>query len=89
MEVGPNEEATLRLRVTRRPKDPTYEPFKPYFIYYKSLEIRENTVDPAYVTEFVVWLDGASFGQTVTVASVVAGGSGVPGPVPFYPFIDK
>ncbi len=88
-EIDPKAEKTLRLRLTRRPTDPTYEPFKPFFMYYSSLSVRDNTIDPTHVAKVVVWVDNPSPEQSVTVESVKPYGEGVPGPVPFFPFIDR
>ena len=87
LESGTNE--TLRLRLTRRPQDPTYAPFKPFFMYFKNINVRDNTVDPAAITRVAVWLDHPVKGQKVFVESVTAQGSAPPAPVPFFPFVDK
>ena len=89
IELEPKEQQTLRLRLTRRPQDPTYEPFKPFFMYYTSMSVRDNTVDPAQIAKVSVSVDGAQPGQAITVESITPDGDGAAAPVPFYPFIDK
>ncbi|MFT3785489.1 MAG: hypothetical protein QM770_04915 [Tepidisphaeraceae bacterium] len=87
--LEPGETSSMRLRLMRRPEDPGYAPFKPFLMYFKALNVRDNTVDPAAIAKVVVWLGTPQDGQSVTVESVTADGSGKPGPVPFLPFIDK
>lgn len=87
--LNPGQTQTMRLRLMRRPQDPTYAPFKPYLMYFKDVNVRDYTLDPAQVARVVVWLDRPSAGQNVLVESVTAQGQGVPGPVPFLPFVDK
>jgi hypothetical protein len=87
--LAPGQAQTMRLRLMRRPEDPTYAPFKPFFMYYKDINVRDNTVDPAAITRVVVWLEHPVVGQNVLVESVTAQGAGVPAPVAFFPFVDK
>ena len=88
--IDPKADGELRLRLTRRPQDPTYVPFKPFFMYYDAVNVRKNTVDPAAVTKVVVWFDDAKQPeQRLVVTSIKPYARGVAGPVPFFPFIDK
>ena len=87
--VAPGRTETLRLRLMRRPEDPTYSPFQPFFMYTKNINVRDNTIDPAAIARVRVWLEPAVAGQSVVVQSVTAQGEGVPAPVPFLPFVDK
>jgi hypothetical protein len=87
--LEPGQAKTLRLRLSRRPEDPTYAPFKPFFMYFKDINVRDNTVDPAAIVRLVLWLEPAAPGQAVTVESAVTEGQGVAGPVPFLPLADK
>lgn len=87
--LEPGQSQTMRLRLMRRPENPTYTPFKPFFMYFKDINVRDYTIDPAAVARVVVWLDNPKAGQKVVVESVAAQGVGVNGPVPFFPFVDK
>lgn len=87
--VEPGQTATVRLRLMRRPQDPTYTPFKPFFMYFSDLNVRDNTVDPSYIARLFVWIENGTKDQRVIVESVVAQGDGNQEPVPFFPFIDK
>jgi len=88
--LAPGATGELRLRLMRRPEDPGYAPFKPFFMYFKALNVRDNTLDPAQVARVSVWLDeDAGAGAKVEVEAVAARGEGSPGPVPFLPFVDK
>lgn len=87
--LDPGQTQTVRLRLMRRPEDPTYAPFKPFFMYLKNINVRDNTLDPAQVARLSVWIEAPKAGQTVSVQSVTAQGAGVASPVPFFPFIDQ
>src|SRR5205823_6583792 len=87
--LNPGETKTMRLRLMRRPENPTYASFQPFFMYYKDINVRDNTVDPAAIARVVVWLETAGEGQSVLVEAVTAQGQGVPAPVPFFPFVDQ
>lgn len=87
--LNAGQSATMRLRLMRRPEDPTYAPFSPFFMYFTRINVRDNTLDPSAVARLVVWLENPKGGQSVTVESVTAEGNGVPSPVPFFPFVDK
>ncbi len=85
----PNEGKKLRVRLVRRPEDPTFEPFKGQFMYHDAINIRDNTVDPAEIGLIEVWLDHPVRGQVLEIRSIYAAGKGQPASVPFFPFVDK
>lgn len=87
--LEPGARGELRLRLIRRPKDPGYAPFKPFFMYFKNLNVRDNTLDPAAVARVVVWLEGDADEVTVVLETVAARGGGDAGPAPFLPFVDR
>ena len=87
--LAPGAVGELRVRLMRRPEDPGYAPFKPFFMYFKNLNVRDNTLDPAAVARVAVWLENPGAGAELTVEAVAARGEGAPGPVPFLPFVDK
>ncbi|MGN6506210.1 MAG: hypothetical protein ACTHM6_11665, partial [Tepidisphaeraceae bacterium] len=89
IDLPAHQQGVLKLRLTRRPEDPTYEPFRPYFMYYNAIAVRDNTVDPAQISKIVVGVEHGSAGQKVVVESATTDGHGVRGPVPFFPFIDE
>jgi hypothetical protein len=87
--LAPGQTATMRLRLMRRPENPGYAPFKPFLMYFKDVNVRDNTVDAANIARVVVWLDGATNEQRLELQSIRAQGAGVATPVPFLPFVDK
>lgn len=87
--LDPGATGELRLRLMRRPEDPGYAPFKPFFMYFKGVNVRDNTLDPAQVARVVVWLDEEASDARVVVKAVAARGEGVRAPTPFFPFIDR
>ncbi len=86
--LAPGTTQTLTLRLMRRPENPTYAPFKPFFMYFKEINVRDNTVDAAQIAGVSVWLDSATPNREVIVESVTAQGQGNAGPVAFFPFVD-
>jgi hypothetical protein len=85
----PGQEQELRVRLTRRPEDPGYEQFQPFYMYFKNINVRDNTVDPAEIVRLVVSIDHPRQGQGIEVSNIRAVGQGVPAPVEFFPFIDE
>lgn len=85
----PGETETLDLRIMRTPVDPGFEPFSPFLKYYNLVSVRENTVDASKVDALTIWIDDAKQGDSIEVADVQLTGSAKPGPVPFFPFVDK
>jgi hypothetical protein len=84
----PGDRKELRVRLVRRPEDPGYGVFKPFMMYFKAINVRDNTIDPAAVTRIVVGFDAGKPKQSVNVTGVRAVGNGVPAPMPFFPFVD-
>ncbi len=85
----PNERKRLRVRLVRRPEDPTFEPFKGQFMYHNNINVRDNTIDPSEIRLVEVWLDHPRKGQVLEIATIFAAGQGQPAPVPFFPFVDR
>jgi hypothetical protein len=86
--LRPGEEKEVRVRLVRRPKDPGYAVFEPFYMYFKAIDVRDNTIDPAAVARVVVGFDATRPGQAVEITRVAAVGEGVPAPVAFFPFVD-
>ncbi|HYO08666.1 MAG TPA: beta-galactosidase [Tepidisphaeraceae bacterium] len=84
----PGETRELVVRLTRRPEDPGYERFKPFYMYSASILVRDNTIDPSRVARLVITIDSAARGQAIEVSGIRAAGEGAPAPVPFFPFVD-
>jgi Beta-galactosidase len=87
--VDPGQTETLRLRIIRRPKDPGYAPFKPFFMYTKNINVRDNTIDPSQIARIVVSLEPGSGDKRVHIESASAKGEGIARQPDFLPFIDK
>ncbi|RYX86701.1 hypothetical protein EON83_00540 [bacterium] len=88
-QIEAGQTATLQLRLMRRSQDPTYAPFKPFFMYYKNINVRDATIDPSQIARVSVRLDSGSTAQSVQVESISAVGQGTPLNPPFVPFVDK
>ena len=88
-EVKAGETSELTLRLIRRPQDPTFEPFRPFYMYVKAINVRDNTVDPSHIVKVIVSANGADLAHGLDIGSILPGGKGVPSPVPFFPFIDQ
>ena len=83
------ESGALRVKLARRPEDPGYAVFEPFNRYSKSINVRDNTVDPAQISRVVIYLDEPQVGDSFLVHGVSAEGTGVPAAVPFFPFVDS
>ncbi|WP_428938238.1 beta-galactosidase [Fontivita pretiosa] len=84
-----DERGELRVRLVRRPEDPGYDYFKPFFMYTRGIAVREGTVDPAQIARLVISFESASGDDVIEIHSIRADGQGVPAPVPFFPFVDQ
>jgi hypothetical protein len=85
----PGDRKDLRVRLVRRPEDPGYAQFQPFFMYFANINVRDNTVDPANIEQLSVWIDFANEGQRVQIERVWATGDGESGEPAFFPFADE
>ena len=85
VELLPNQTRDFLLRLTRRPDDPTYKPFAPFYMYFKGINVRDNTIDPAHVSQLQISIDGVD----VAIGEISTFGQSIPAPVSFFPFIDQ
>ena len=88
-ELLPGEAKPFVLRLVRRPEDPTFEPFKQWYMYFKDMNVRDNTMDPAQVARITLTIEHWTPGQAVEISGVYATGVGKPLPMPFFPFVDE
>lgn len=89
VQLLPGQARSLELRLTRRPQDPGYDVFQPFYMYSKRINVRDNTIDPAHVARLVISIDKPAQGAAVEIASIRTSGDGEPAPVPFFPFVDR
>ncbi|MGN6724703.1 MAG: hypothetical protein ACTHLZ_02190 [Tepidisphaeraceae bacterium] len=75
---------TLRLPIVVRPRDPGDLYFCPYFMYVRSMDVRDGTVDPTDIRRIQLRIDQGN----ATLERVALGGQGCTLPKPFFPFID-
>jgi hypothetical protein len=83
------ETGELRVRLMRRPQDPGYEPFKPFYMYFKRLDVHSNTIDVSAVARLVVSVDQPKSGQRIEITNIRPDGAGTKDAAPFVPFIDE
>jgi hypothetical protein len=88
-EVAAGESRTITIRLIRRPEDPTFAPFQPFYMYFKGINVRDNSLDPARIKTLNVSVSGLEKQQSVEISPVTGAGRGKPAPVPFLPFIDS
>jgi hypothetical protein len=85
----PGERRELVVPVTRRPEDPGYDVFKPFYMYVKNINVRDNTVDPAHLVKLMIAIDKPKAGAAIDVSSIrPAGERDASKPVSFFPFVD-
>ncbi|MBC8103864.1 MAG: hypothetical protein H7Z41_14925 [Cytophagales bacterium] len=88
--LAPGATQTVVLPLKRRPEDPTYAPFSAFFMYTRNINVRDNTLDSSAIAGVTVALAGGTEERaSVRVTDVRASGETTPGPVPFYPFVDR
>ena len=87
IELQAGETRDVFMRLTRRPADPTYEPFRPFMMYYKNMNVRDNTIDPTAVAAFSIKVNGKGE-NGVDVSAITPTGKGTPAGEPFFPFVD-
>lgn len=87
--LAPGESKTLELHVIQRPKDPTYEPFKPFMMYFKNINVRDNSVDAKAIKTIRFSIDRAQSGMAVEIEPIYQSGKISEDTPPFFPFIDR
>ncbi len=87
--LAPGEEKDLELPVIQRPVDPTYAPFQPFMMYFKNIDVRDNTVDAGVIRTISFTIDHASAGDSVVIGAVEQSGELAKSPPSFFPFIDR
>jgi hypothetical protein len=87
--LSPDEEKELELRVVQRPEDPTYAPFKPFMMYFKNINVRDNSVDAKAIKTISFSIDRPQSGMAVEIGTVTQSGKLAESQTPFFPFIDR
>lgn len=85
----PGQSDSLDLRIMPTPVDPGYAPFEPFYMYYDSINVRDNTVDPTRIAALSVALDSPAAGDAIEISPPRLTGTPVARPIAFFPFIDK
>lgn len=88
-QLRPGETKSLTVRLVRRPEDPTFKPFQPFYMYFKGINVRDNSLDPARVKSLKVSVTGLASGEHIELSPITPAGEGVAAPVPFLPFVDS
>ncbi len=84
----PEETKTLKLRLNRRPEDPGYEPFRQFMMYYRNINVRDNTIDPSRIESVSLWIEAPEQDDAVHLLEVWPSGEGT-GTPEFFPFVDQ
>lgn len=87
--IMPGQKELLSLRIVPTPQAPDYEIFRPFFKYYTHVDVRDNTVDPTRINALTVWIDIPAAGDAIEIFQPQLSGVGRPGPIPFFPFVDR
>ena len=68
---------------------PSYKrDFEKFFMFFKNLNVRDNTIDPERVAWLKVWFASKEAGDKVQVLKITTAGKRIGGQR-FYPFVDK
>ena len=87
--LPPHEAGVLNVGLMRRPDDPGFARFEPFFKSIKSIAVRENTLDPARVQSLELSLREPDKQQSIEIRQIDVTGQRDPASVPFFPFIDR
>lgn len=87
--LSPGEERELELRVVQRPQDPTYAPFEPFMMYFKNINVRDNSVDVKAVKTITFSIDRPQSGMAVEIGEVTQSGQLAEQTPSFFPFVDR
>lgn len=88
--LEPDEEKVLKVRLMWRPVAPSYKrDFEKFFMFFKNLNVRDNTIDPERVAWLKVWFTSKEAGDKVQVLKISTAGKRIGGQPEFYPFVDK
>ena len=88
--LEPDEEKVLKVRLMWRPVAPSYKrDFEKFFMFFKNLNVRDNTIDPKRVAWLKVWFTSKEAGDKVQVLKITTAGNRIGGQPEFYPFVDK
>ena len=63
--------------------------FREVFMFFKNLNVRDNTIDPERVAWLKVWFTSKEAGDKVQVLKITTAGKRIGGQPEFYPFVDK
>lgn len=87
--INAGEERELELRIVQRPVDPTYAPFKPFMMYFKNINVRDNSVEAGAVKTLTFSIDHATPAMAVEISPVKQSGELSSSAPEFFPFIDR
>lgn len=83
------EEKDLELRIIQRPVDPTYEPFRAFMMYFKNINVRDNSVDAGAIKTITFSIDRATPTSAVEIGEVTQSGALSSNAPEFFPFVDR
>jgi hypothetical protein len=87
--IAAGESCRLELPIIARPEDPTYAPFKPFMMYFKNINVRDNTVDPASIVRLTIEIDQPAAGDAIEISPVTVSGTRDDAQPKFFPFVDR
>lgn len=89
LELKAGESGDAGVKLVRRPEDPGYPTLKPYYMYYKSMTVRDGTIDPSAIATVQLRYDAKGADDVLLITQIAATGTGQAGTPPFFPFIDE
>jgi hypothetical protein len=84
-----SEETQLVVRLVRRPDDPGYARFKPFYMYTKSIQVHDNTIDPRSIARLTIAIDEGPPGAALEIGPISTRGEAPADSAPFLPFVDR
>ncbi|MCH2176152.1 MAG: beta-galactosidase [Lentisphaeria bacterium] len=90
LELAAGETGILKVRLMWRPTAPNYKKeFEPFFMFFKGMNVRDNTLDPTKVSFVRISYDAVSDADKVEIQKVVAKGEREGKQPNFFPFVDE
>ncbi|MCH2209053.1 MAG: beta-galactosidase, partial [Lentisphaerales bacterium] len=88
--IAAGAKASVKVRLMWRPKAPSYKKeFERFFMFFKGMNVRDNTIDPTKVSWIKVWFKPSVKNDHIEIHNIKAVGHRQGQQPPFFPFVDK
>lgn len=90
LKLNPGEEKVLKVKLIWRPKEVDYKKvFEPHFMFFKNMNLRDNTVDPRHITWIKLHYSSYDINDILEIKDITLSGKRKYLQQPdFFPFVD-